>query len=63
VAGGTFDGSVYLWNFRGGIAPVRKLDTGGVVGGVQAIGWSPDGRWLAASFYDQNTSILVWKLA
>jgi eukaryotic-like serine/threonine-protein kinase len=63
VAGGTFDGSVYLWNFRGGAAPVRKLDTGGVVGRVQAIGWSPDGRWLAASFYDQNTSILVWKLA
>ncbi len=62
VAGGTFDGSVYLWNFRGGAAPVRKLDTGGVVGSVQAIGWSPDGRWLAASFYDQNTSILVWKL-
>lgn len=63
IAGGTFDGSVYLWNFRGSAAPVRKLDTGGVVGRVQAIGWSPDGRWLAASFYDQNTSILVWKLA
>ncbi len=63
VAGGTEDGSVYLWNFQAGAAPVRKLDTGGVVGSVQAISWSPDGRWLAASFYDQNISILIWKLA
>jgi len=63
VAGGTQDGSVYLWNFQGSEAPVRKLDTGGVVGSVQAISWSPDGRWLAASFYDQNISILIWRLA
>ena len=63
VAGGTYDGSIYLWNFQGSAAPVRKLDTAGVVGIVQAISWSPDGRWLAASFFDHNTSILVWKLA
>jgi serine/threonine protein kinase len=62
VAAGTYDGSVYLWNFRGGAMPVRRLDSDGVVGPVQAIGWSPDGRWLAVSFNDPNTSILVWKL-
>ncbi|HZT99965.1 MAG TPA: hypothetical protein VFA10_09910, partial [Ktedonobacteraceae bacterium] len=63
LAAGTLGGSLYLWNFQQNTQPARKLDTGGIVGTVQAIAWSPDGRWLAAGLLDQHTSILVWKLA
>jgi WD40 repeat protein len=62
LAGGTFDGSIYLWNFRANGQPVRKLDSNGIAQDTVSVAWSPDGRWLAASFLDQNTSILIWKL-
>lgn len=63
LAAGMLDGSVYLWNFQQNTRPVRKLDTNGIVQVAQSMSWSPDGRWLAASFFDQHTSILVWQLA
>ncbi len=62
-ATGTIDGGVYLWNFQQNSQPVRKLDNNGITQAVVALDWSPDGHWLAASFRDQNTSILVWKLS
>jgi WD40 repeat protein len=62
LAAGMLDGSIYLWDFQQNARPVRKLDTNGIAQAAQSIGWSPDGRWLAASFSDQHTSILVWKL-
>jgi WD40 repeat protein len=60
---GTLNGRIYLWNV-GSSAPVRTLSAsaGGVSGQVTSLGWSHDGRWLAASFDDTSASILVWKI-
>ena len=53
-------GKVYLWNIGGSPALVRTLT--GIAGNVTALGWSRDGRWLAASYDDNLDSILVWKM-
>lgn len=62
VAAGTSTGSIYLWNIAAGASPLRQLDVNAIQAEVQSLAWSSDGQWLAASFADDNCTILIWKL-
>ncbi|GCE16305.1 serine/threonine-protein kinase [Dictyobacter kobayashii] len=65
VAAGTSAGDIYIWKLTGGslsAAAPLKLKTSGIQASVQQLAWSPDGKWLAAGFNDQLSSILIWKL-
>jgi serine/threonine protein kinase len=62
IAAGTEEGNIYIWNEDGGSIPVRTLNSGGVQGKVITLSWSFDGQWLAASYNDAQSSVLVWEL-
>jgi WD40 repeat protein len=55
------DGQVALWNVGGNATPQRTLP-GGIAGTVTALAWSADGQWLAASYNDAASSIVIWKV-
>jgi serine/threonine protein kinase len=59
AAGGTI-GSICLWHIGASTTPVRQLT--GLTNNITSLAWSPDGHWLAASYDDPSTSILLWKL-
>ncbi|GHO46489.1 WD40 repeat domain-containing protein [Ktedonospora formicarum] len=64
VAMGTSGGEIWLWNLQENSLPVGEPLTSNSIGArkVQALSWSPDGKWLAASYADVNASILIWKV-
>ncbi|GHO46486.1 WD40 repeat domain-containing serine/threonine protein kinase [Ktedonospora formicarum] len=62
LAVGGSAGEVYLCNLKADSLPVRKLDTLGSKSMINAVSWSPDGKWLAATLVDRELSILIWKL-
>lgn len=55
------NGQVALWNVGGNAAPQRTLP-GSIAGTVTALAWSADGQWLAASYNDAASSIVIWKV-
>ncbi|HEV2660808.1 MAG TPA: hypothetical protein VGU68_09415, partial [Ktedonobacteraceae bacterium] len=61
-ATGNQSGEVYLWQFADKSSPLKTLDSNGITEAVTALAWSHDGHWLAASFSDDNASILIWKI-
>ena len=56
LAGGSYDGPVYLWNVQTGGKPITTLRKH--TAGIGSIAWSPDGRLLASGAYDG--SIIIW---
>ncbi|GCE02761.1 serine/threonine-protein kinase [Dictyobacter aurantiacus] len=65
VAIGDSRGEISIWKLSTDSAsssPPTKLRTSGIQAAVQQLSWSQDGKWLAASFVDQQSSILIWKL-
>jgi WD40 repeat protein len=55
------NGQVALWNVGGNAAPQRTFP-GSIAGTVTALAWSADGQWLAASYNDAASSIVIWKV-
>ncbi len=55
------NGQVALWNVGGNAAPRRTLP-GSIAGTVTALAWSADGQWLAASYNDAASSIVIWRV-
>jgi serine/threonine protein kinase len=63
LATGTQDGNILIWNqAKKKDQHVGSLNSGGVNAEVLALAWSADGNWLAASYKDNNSSILLWKI-
>ncbi len=64
LAAGSQNGNVFLWNVGQSQFPARQLNTPANLQGspITGLTWSHDGRWLAASYKDNNDTILVWKL-
>jgi serine/threonine protein kinase len=62
LATATSDGKVLIWNVNKGTAPIATLNGGDIHQKITALAWSSDGQWIAASYNDTNTSILVWKV-
>ncbi|EFH85894.1 WD40 repeat domain-containing serine/threonine protein kinase [Ktedonobacter racemifer] len=64
VAAGTTGGEIFLWNRQENAHPIHGPLTSTTTGtrSVKALSWSPDGKWLAASYGDDNASILIWKV-
>ncbi len=67
LADGTKNGSVLIWKIDrsspvsgGNLYPHQTLN--GLSAEVFSLAWSPDGQWLAASYKDVNSSILVWSV-
>lgn len=61
LALGGNSGDVYLWDVKKGSQPARVL-SGGTQGNVTSLAWSFDGHWLAASYDDNSTTILLWRI-
>ncbi|HVU66544.1 MAG TPA: serine/threonine-protein kinase [Ktedonobacteraceae bacterium] len=61
LALGGDDGNVYLWNVGKSPEPARILSHN-IQGSVTSLAWSADGRWLAASYDDNLTTILLWRM-
>lgn len=61
LAFGGSDGNVYLWNVGSSTAPSRTL-SGNIQGSITSLAWSYDGQWLAASYDDVSTTILLWRM-
>jgi len=61
IATATSDGKVLIWNVNKGTTPVATLNGGTINQKITALAWSADGQWIAASYNDNDTSILVWK--
>lgn len=61
LAVGGIGGQVALWDVGGSAAPQRIL-SGTIAGAVTSLAWSADGQWLAASYNDKASSILIWKV-
>ncbi len=59
LATGGANNRLYLWHVGVSTAPVRQLM--GLTNNITSLAWSHDGRWLAASYDDPSTSILLWK--
>lgn len=57
---GGHDGNIYLWDIASGNSPTRTLN--GPSAPVTALAWSHDGQWIAASYSDNQNSILLWKV-
>jgi serine/threonine protein kinase len=63
LAAGADDGHVYIWDYAGDVnKPVRTLNFGTILGVVRTMAWSKDGKWLAASYDDRSSTVLVWKV-
>jgi serine/threonine protein kinase len=62
VAAGTKDGNVIIWNYLKNTQPAGTLNSGGLNAEVLALAWSADGQWLAASYKDNDSTILIWKI-
>lgn len=61
LALGGQDGKIYLWNVGSSPEPTRTL-TGNVQGSITSLAWSTDAHWLAASYDDISTTILLWRM-
>jgi WD40 repeat protein len=61
-ASGTQDGKIYIWDGQTRKLPVRTLVDPSIQQSVQMLAWSPDGQWLAASYADNDVTILIWKI-
>jgi WD40 repeat protein len=61
-AAGTENGTIYLWSGETKKMPIRTLATPDITATVLALSWSPDGQWLAASYKDNDATILIWKI-
>jgi serine/threonine protein kinase len=61
-AAGTGDGKIYLWSGETRKLPIRTLASPDISATVEALSWSPDGQWLAASYDDPDATILIWKI-
>lgn len=61
-AAGTQDGKIYFWDGQTRKLPARTLVDPAIQQPVQMLAWSPDGQWLAASYADNNVTILIWKI-
>jgi eukaryotic-like serine/threonine-protein kinase len=61
LALGGEDGQVYLWHVGSSPQPARIL-TGGIQGRITSLAWSSNGHWLAASYDDNSTTILLWRI-
>lgn len=62
LAGGAKDGSIYIWDGNQNNIPARILNSGGIKAEILVLAWSSDGQWLAASYKDNNATILVWRI-
>ncbi len=62
IAAGTKDGNVIIWNYLKNTQPAGTLNSGGLNAEVLALAWSADGQWLAASYKDNDSTILIWKI-
>lgn len=58
--GGT-DGQVLLLNVGGSLTVLRTLP-GSIASEMTALAWSHDGQWLASSYKDIASSILLWRM-
>lgn len=61
IATGTPDGQVQLWDINRFDQPVATL-SGNIKQTVQALAWSPDYKWLAASYNDRYATTHIWKM-
>jgi serine/threonine protein kinase len=61
-AAGTQDGKIYIWDGQMRKLPVRTLVDPSIQQRVQMLAWSSDGQWLAASYADNDVTILIWKI-
>ncbi|HEY4386733.1 MAG TPA: WD40 repeat domain-containing serine/threonine-protein kinase [Ktedonobacteraceae bacterium] len=61
-AAGTENGTIYLWSGETKKMPIRTLAAPDITDTVLALSWSPDGQWLAASYKDNDATILIWKI-
>lgn len=61
LALGGEDGKIYLWNVGSSPEPARII-TGGVQGSITSLAWSSDASWLAVSYDDISTTILLWRM-
>lgn len=61
-AAGTTDGKIYIWNGQTRKLPVRTLVSPSIQQPVHMLAWSPDAQWLAASYDDNDVTILIWKI-
>lgn len=59
VAAGSKGGSVYIWDATRTTLPIKTLT--GPAAAVSDVAWSADGAWLAASYSDPKSQILVWR--
>ncbi|MBO0783404.1 MAG: protein kinase, partial [Ktedonobacteraceae bacterium] len=63
LAAGAKNGKIYLWDGNANtILPSRTLSAGDIQGYPLTLTWSPDGQWLAASFNDNEASIVLWRI-
>jgi WD40 repeat protein len=63
LAAGANDGHVYIWDYAGDAdKPVRILNPGPITGTIYTMAWSKDGKWLAAAYNDNSSTVLVWKV-
>jgi WD40 repeat protein len=61
-AAGTMDGKIYIWDGQTRKLPVRTLVSPSIQKPVHMLAWSPDAQWLAASYADNDVTILIWKI-
>ncbi len=59
IAAGGIDGNVYIWDTGRTTLPIKTLT--GLPAPIGDMAWSSDGAWLAVSYHDPQTSILVWR--
>ncbi|EFH80748.1 serine/threonine-protein kinase [Ktedonobacter racemifer] len=61
IATGTPDGQIQLWDTNHFDQPVATLSSD-VKKAVQALAWSADYKWLAASYNDDYATTHIWKM-
>lgn len=61
IATGTPDGQIQLWDTNRFDQPVATLSSD-VKKAVQALAWSADYKWLAASYNDDYATTHIWKM-
>lgn len=64
VAAGADDSRIYIWDSANTSRPPTILNPPVDVQGsaLETMSWSKNGKWLAASYNDGNSSVLVWNV-